>query len=94
MNRDQSCPGIPETCEHSQALVARVLDGVLDPSTIEAARQELGHCAPCLRHIDVQVQFKVAMAQKTTEQAPASLQLRITESLGRVDLSSIDVTDL
>ena len=94
MNPDQRCPGIPEKCEHSQALVAQVLDGVLNPLSVEAARQELGHCAPCLAHIDVQVQFKMAMAQKTTEHAPASLQLRITESLGRVDLSSVDITDL
>lgn len=94
MNPDPTCPGIPEQCEHSQALISRVLEGMLDPSMVNTAKAELSHCSPCLQKIDLQVRFKAAMSQKTTEQAPPSLQMRITESLGRVDLSGIDVTDL
>ena len=90
---NHSCPGIPEQCEHSQALISQVLEGIPDASIVEAARQELSRCAPCVQQIDFQVRFKIAMAQRCTEQAPQSLQLRITEALGRVDLN-VDVTDL
>ncbi len=94
MNRRSSCPGIPERCEHSQALISRVLEGIPDPAGIEAARQELAHCQPCIQEIDFQVRFKLAMCQNATDTAPESLQLRITEALGRVDLGDIDVGDL
>ena len=93
MNNQHSCPGIPEQCEHSQALISQVLEGIPNPSTIDAARQELGHCMPCVQQIDFQVRFKVAMAQRATDQAPPSLQLRISEALGRVDLD-VSIEDL
>ena len=93
MNNPHSCPGIPEQCEHSQALISQVLEGIPNPSIIDAARQELGHCMPCVQQIDFQVRFKVAMSQRATEQAPPSLQLRISEALGRVDLD-VSVEDL
>lgn len=88
------CPGVPQNCEHSQALISRVLEGMLDPMAVTGAKGELAHCSPCLHEIDMQVRFKVAMAQQGTQKAPPALQLRISESLGRVDLSNIDVTDL
>lgn len=94
MNNQESCPGIPEKCEHSRALISRVLEGIPDANNVAAARDELGHCLPCVQQIDFQVRFKVAMAQQATDQAPPSLQLRISEALGRVDLNDIDVTDL
>ena len=93
MNNQHSCPGIPEQCEHSQALISQVLEGIPNSSIIDAARQELGHCMPCVQQIDFQVRFKVAMSQRATEQAPPSLQLRITEALGRVDLD-VGIEDL
>ena len=93
MNNQHSCPGIPEQCEHSQALISQVLEGIPNPSIIDSARQELGHCMPCVQQIDFQVRFKVAMSQRATEQAPPSLQLRISEALGRVDLD-VSVEDL
>lgn len=89
-----SCPGIPEQCEHSRALISQVLEGVPDPSIIASARHDLEHCFPCVQQIDFQVRFKLAMAQRATDQAPPALQLRITEALGRIDLSEISVTDL
>ena len=94
MTNQHSCPGIPDQCEHSQALISQVLEGIPDLSTIAAAREELSRCLPCVQQIDFQVRFKVAMSQRATDQAPPSLQLRITEALGRVDLNDIDVTDL
>ncbi len=94
MNQHSSCPGIPERCEHSQALISKILEGIPDADEIESARQELAHCAPCVQEIDFQVRFKLAMCQNATDQAPESLQLRISQALGRVDLSEVDVTDL
>lgn len=93
MNNQHSCPGIPEQCEHSQALISQVLEGIPNPSIIDAARQELGRCMPCVQEIDFQVRFKAAMSQRATEQAPPSLQLRITDALGRVDLD-VGIEDL
>lgn len=91
---DSNCPGVPDKCEHSQAIISRLLEGMPNIAEAATARDELGHCLPCVQKVDFQVRFKVAMAQHATEQAPASLQLRITEALGRVDLGDVDVTDL
>lgn len=93
MNNQHSCPGIPERCEHSQALISQILEGIPNPSIVDAARHELGHCMPCVQQIDFQVRFKAAMSRHATEHAPPSLQLRITEALGRVDLD-VGVHDL
>ncbi|MEM7288063.1 MAG: hypothetical protein AAF480_17060 [Actinomycetota bacterium] len=92
-NHHSSCPGIPERCEHSQALISQVLEGIPNPALIDAARQELSRCLPCVQEIDFQVRFKLAMCQQATEHAPPSLQLRITEALGRVDLD-VGIEDL
>lgn len=94
MTQPHSCPGIPEQCEHSAALISQVLEGIPSPATVEAARLELAHCYPCMQRIDFQVRFKVAMAQRATDEAPPALQLRITQALGRVDLSEVDIADL
>jgi hypothetical protein len=94
MSNGQSCPGIPEQCEHSRAVISQALEGVINPMGVDAARSELGHCFPCVQEIEFQVRFKLAMAERATEHAPPSLQLRISEALGRVDLGDIDVTDL
>ena len=94
MTDNRNCPGVPDKCEHSLALISKLLEGMPNMAEAAAARDELGHCLPCVQKVDFQVRFKVAMAQHATEQAPPSLQLRITEALGRVDLADIDVTDL
>lgn len=90
----RSCPGVPDLCEHSLSVISRMLEGVPEPGGIAAARQELGHCMPCVREIDMQLRFKQAVAQHCTEQAPMSLHRRISSALERVDLGAIDVTDL
>jgi hypothetical protein len=94
MNNNRPCPGIPEQCEHSQAVISQALEGMLNPATIDSARSELGQCFPCVQEIDFQVRFKLAMSERAIELAPPSLQLRISEALGRVDLGDVDVTDL
>jgi hypothetical protein len=81
-------------CDDTAVLVLRALEGLPDPDTIEAVRHQLGDCWPCVQKLDLEVRFKVVMAQRATDKAPISLQLRITETLKRVDLGEIDVTDL
>jgi len=88
------CPGVPDLCEHSQRVISQVLEGRPDPLRIDAARAELGHCLPCVGRIDLQIRYKAAMMAQSIETAPPSLQLRISDALGRVDLSDIDIADL
>ena len=85
----RSCPGVPDLCEHSLSVISRMLEGVPEPGGIAAARQELGHCLPCAREIDMQLRFKQAVAQHCAEQAPISLQQRISSALERVDLGAV-----
>lgn len=91
---NNSCPGVPDKCEHSQAVISKLLEGMPGVDEVGAARNKLAHCLPCLQKVDFQYRFKLAMSQYASEEAPLSLQLRITEALGRVDLSGIEVTDL
>lgn len=94
MNDKTSCPGIPEQCEHSQAVISQALEGIPTTSVVDAARAELGQCFPCVQQIDLQIRFKLTVVERAPDQAPASLQLRITEALGRVDLGDVEVADL
>ena len=82
------------SCAETPALVLRALEGIPSPALIDAVRQRLEPCPPCIDALDREMRFKIAMSQRTTEKAPPSLQLRISESLQRIDLSGIDVTDL
>ena len=88
------CPGVPDLCEHSQSLMSQILEGRPDPARVDAARHELGHCLPCVARIDLQMRYKAAMLEHSIETAPPSLQLRISDTLRRVDLGEIDVGDL
>lgn len=81
-------------CADTPALILRALEGVPDASVIEAVRSSLAPCPPCVDAFEVEIRFKIAMAQHTMQKAPRSLQLRISETLQRVDLGEIDVTDL
>ncbi len=90
-------PGLPtgrHRCEDTPAFILRALEGIPNPSTIEAVRRVLAVCPPCVGALDVEIRFKLAMCQRATDKAPPSLQLRISETLRRVDLGDIDVTDL
>jgi hypothetical protein len=74
--------------------MSQILEGMPDPSRVDAARHELGHCLPCVSRIDLQMRYKAAMLEQSIETAPLSLQLRISDTLRRVDLGEIDVNDL
>lgn len=90
----QPPPTGPHRCEDTPAFVLRALEGIPDPAVIDAVRSRLAPCPPCVQALDVEIRFKLAMSQRATDKAPASLQLRISETLRRVDLGDIDVSDL
>tara|TARA_S200000501_G_scaffold274505_1_gene258168 strand:- start:57454 stop:57798 length:345 start_codon:yes stop_codon:yes gene_type:complete len=81
-------------CEDSAKLITRVLDGVPNPSVIQSLRNHFGLCSHCTNAFEIEIRFKLAMAQKDTVKAPPSLQLKISETLQRVDLGDITISDL
>ncbi len=92
--RPAECPGIPSDCGHASRLLMAVGEGVPSPTRTAALRQELTGCAPCLEAFDLQVNVQNLVALHCREQAPESLRIRISETLQRIDLGNIDVTDL
>ena len=93
MGSDQQCLGVPNQCDYSRDLIARALDGQPTVEDISRVRVDLASCLPCVQILDVEVRFKLAMGQACRESAPASLQIRITETLQRVVLDDLDIQD-
>lgn len=89
-----SCPGVPYRCGHAQQVITQALDGVPSLMRIDALRSELAGCTECVQALEFEIRFKVAMSQRCHDEAPASLQIRISETLRRIDLGDIDVSDL
>ncbi len=94
LGRPGECPGIPSDCGHASRLLLAVGEGMPSPARTAALRRELTGCAPCLDAFDLQVNVQDLVALHCREQAPESLRIRISETLQRIDLGSIDVTDL
>ena len=82
MTDNPSCPGVPDKCEHSRAVISKVLEGMPDMAEAEAARAELGHCLPCVQQVDFQVRFKVAMAQQSDRAGPTFAPVAHHRSVG------------
>ena len=87
-------PAEQHRCQDTPMLILRALEGIPDPTVVDQVRTHLEPCQPCVDALDVEIRFKIAMAQRATDKAPPALQLRITETLERVHLGEIDVTDL
>lgn len=51
-------------------------------------------CVQCTNAFEIEIRFKLAMAQKETVKAPPALQLKISETLQRIDLGEIGIGDL
>jgi len=81
-------------CEESPQLILQALDGIPNPQVIQSVREYFGTCTQCKTALEVEIRFKLAMAQQATVKAPPSLQLKISESLQRIDLGDISITDL
>ena len=92
--RPPECPGNPNDCRHAALLLLAAAEGLPDPARTAALRGELSGCAPCLEAFDLQLNVQSLVALHCREQAPESLRIRISETLQRIDLSEIDVTDL
>ena len=93
MSSERHCLGIPNQCDFSRELITRALDGQPTLESISHVRVELADCIACVQVLDVEVRFKLAMGQACRESAPASLQIRITETLQRVVLDDLDIQD-
>ncbi len=93
MTRDEPCLGVPNQCDLSRQLIAQALDGQPTVEDVSRVRIELANCLPCIQILDVEVRFKLAMSQACRESAPASLQVRISETLQRVVLDDLDIQD-
>ena len=93
MSSDRHCLGVPNQCDYSRQLITQALDGQPTLEDITRVRVELGDCLPCVLILDVEVRFKLAMSEACRESAPASLQIRITETLQRVVLDDLDIQD-
>lgn len=93
MTRDEPCLGVPNQCDLSRQLITQALDGQPTVEDVSRVRIELANCLPCIQILDVEVRFKLAMGQACRESAPASLQIRITETLQRVVLDDLDIQD-
>ena len=93
MSSERHCLGIPNQCDYSRELITRALDGQPTLESISHVRFELADCIACVQVLDVEVRFKLAMGQACRESAPASLQIRITETLQRVVLDDLDIQD-
>ena len=93
MRSDDPCLGVPNRCDHLRSLLALALDGQPTTESITRARAGLANCPPCTQILEVEVQFKLAMSQACRESAPASLQIRITETLQRVVLDDLEIQD-
>ena len=92
--RPAGCPGIPSDCAHASRLLLAAGEGIPSPARTASLRGQLAGCAPCLEAFDMQVNVQNLVALHCREQAPESLRIRISETLQRIDLGSIDVTDL
>ncbi len=88
------CPGNPNDCRHASLVLLAAAEGIPDPTRTEALRRELHGCLPCLEAFDLQLNVQSLVALACREQAPETLRIRIDETLGRIDLSQIQVTDL
>ena len=92
--RPADCQGNPGECGHASRLLLAAGEGIPSAGRTAALRRELAGCAPCLEAFDLQVNVQSLVALHCREQAPESLRIRISETLQRIDLGSIDVTDL
>ena len=88
------CPGVPSECRHASLRLLQAGEGIPDPARIAALRRELQNCGPCTAAFDLQMNVQQIVALHCREQAPESLRIRISETLQRIDLSGLDVTDL
>ena len=92
--RPEGCSGSPSECGHVQRLLLEAADGFCPQAVLDSIRSQLGHCPPCLHALEVDLSTQKLVALHCREQAPESLQIRISETLQRIELDSLDFSDL
>jgi len=94
-NRDANkCPGNPVVCEHGQRCIADSLNGWRQESWVDQMRIQLSDCVPCLLALDMELQVRHMLHDKSQEKAPHALRINISEALGKIDLGEIGPADL
>lgn len=88
------CPGRPDDCRHASSVLLAAAEGIPHPGRTAELRSRLSGCVPCLEAFDLQMNVQSLVALHCREQAPESLRIRISETLQRVDLGQLDVSDL
>lgn len=86
-----ACP--PHQCEFAMSCIAEVRDPTVTLVRMNRLRVELSDCSQCLHAFDLEVRLKATLATRLADQAPEHLSTRITETLQRIDLSSLEITD-
>lgn len=84
----------PLQCDAAVLRLTEARDPAVSFGRLNQIRAELRHCAPCLQAFEVEVKFRATVATRCVDYAPEGLQVRITETLSRIDLSQVNVTDL
>ena len=92
--RPEGCSGSPSECGHAQRLLLEAANGFCSLSVLDSIRSQLGHCLPCLHELEVDLSTQKLIALHCREQAPESLQIHISETLQRIELDSLDFSDL
>lgn len=87
--RNDSCPGNPAICAHSQRCIADSLNGWRQQALVEQMRIQLSDCLPCLMTLDAELQIRHALHDKSQEKAPADLRINISQALGKINLGEI-----
>lgn len=83
---------VPGICHDALRYIESARNPCLGAAEIAALRSELT-CPNCLRAFDLEVRLRNSMIPDTSVLPEPQLATRITESLARVDLSKLDITD-
>lgn len=90
----EDCPGVPYDCEGAMRRITSALDGRVTEQRLSELLAEFGDCAPCVRAFRLEVRIQHTLHDSCHTEAPPHLRTRIAETLSRIDLTGIDVTDL
>lgn len=83
----------PLQCETAMASIHAARDPLATPVRLGELRSALGDCTPCLVAFDLEIKLRATMVPTTSELPTIDFCMRITETLARVDLSDLDITD-
>ena len=83
----------PLQCETAMASINGARDPLTTPTRVLELRAQLKDCTPCLAAFDLEVKLRATLVPTLSELPTIDFRMRITETLARVDLSQIDITD-